>query len=57
MKKKPDNNSRNGPDRMFDIERICGRDLEATLAALRVVLGLPRVIPTSGQDDLPSDAS
>lgn len=30
---------------------------EAMLAALRVVLGLPRVIPSSGPGDLPPDAS
>ena len=32
-------------------------DRQAMLAALRVVLGLPRVIPSSSPDDLLSDAS
>lgn len=32
-------------------------DRQAMLAALRVVLGLPRVVPTLGADDLLSDAS
>jgi len=39
-----------------DVERFHLLDRVAMLAALRVVLGLPRVIPNSG-DDLQSEAS
>ena len=46
------NRHENGPG----FQRISEPDREAMLAALRVVLGLPRVIPNSG-DDLLSDAS
>ena len=34
----------------LDIERACVPDREAMLAALRVVLGLPRVVRTHGQE-------
>ena len=40
----------------LDVERFHISDRVAMLAALRVVLGLPKVLPNSG-DDLLSDAS
>ena len=43
----------NGPQ----IQRVHEPDRDSMLAALRVVLGLPRVIPSQGQDDLLSNAS
>ena len=47
------NSHENGPE----FQRIYETDRNAMLAALRVVLGLPRVIPSSGQDDLLSEVS
>ena len=44
-------------EKTFEIERFFEYDLEAMLAALRVVLGLPRVIPILGPDDLIPDAT
>jgi len=38
------------------VDRIHLPDHLATLSALRVVLGLPRVIPSPGADNLLSDA-
>ena len=39
------------------LHRLYESNREAMLAALRVVLGLPRVIAESSEDDLLSDAS
>ena len=39
------------------VERSHQTDRQAMLAAMRVVLGFPRVIPSSCPDDLLSDAS
>ena len=44
------------PEKKFDIVRTYEPDRDAMLAALRVVLGLPRVIPASNPDDLLSEA-
>ena len=44
------------PENLPEFRRMYVVDRQAVLAALRVVLGLPRVIPNSG-DDLLSNAS
>lgn len=48
---------RNSPMNPPGFRRLYEPDPKAMLAALRVVLGLPRIIPSSGQDDLLSEAT
>ena len=47
----------NGHLNPLEVRRLYEPDEHAMLAALRVILRLPRVIPASGQDDLLSDGS
>ena len=50
-------NARNRPDKGPEFRRTHEPDRQVMLAALRVVLGLPRIPSKLGQDDLLSDAS